>query len=76
MIKLKDIGNFEVLPEIAMHIVEGNIRTQQIYNIKSLGHYAHLRAVGCVEAAGGAGSSTQCERQPRIPDGSLLCPAR
>lgn len=25
MIKLKDVGNFEVLPEIAMHIVQGNI---------------------------------------------------
>ncbi|MET3210273.1 UNVERIFIED_CONTAM: hypothetical protein ABIC26_003221 [Paenibacillus sp. PvR008] len=25
MIKLKDIGNFEVLPEIVMHIVQGNI---------------------------------------------------
>lgn len=25
MIKLKDIGNFEVLPEIAMHIIQGNI---------------------------------------------------
>ncbi|MEK4428420.1 ankyrin repeat domain-containing protein [Paenibacillus sp. FSL M7-0802] len=25
MIKLKDVGNFEVLPELAMHIVQGNI---------------------------------------------------
>ncbi|QYK66589.1 ankyrin repeat domain-containing protein [Paenibacillus sp. S02] len=25
MIKLKDVGNFEVIPEIAMHIVQGNI---------------------------------------------------
>lgn len=25
MIKLKDVGNFKVLPEIAMHIVQGNI---------------------------------------------------
>ncbi|KJD44621.1 ankyrin repeat domain-containing protein [Paenibacillus terrae] len=25
MIKLKDIGNFDILPEVAMHIVEGNI---------------------------------------------------
>lgn len=25
MIKLKDVGNFEVLPERAMHIVQGNI---------------------------------------------------